>query len=86
MITMRTIKIIQGVVVASTLAVVAAPADAAPNIPSSELPGRARQQFQESPIDRFTQPSTRQQPLWRWDCEPRRPQKGKSRGKRANRC
>jgi hypothetical protein len=87
MITMHATKIIQAIAVVSTLAALATPADAAPNIPSSELPGRARQQFQESPIDRFTQPNARQQqPLWRWDCEPRRPQKGKSRGKRANRC
>ena len=86
MITMRTLKIVQRTAVASILAMTATGADAAPNFPSSELPGRARQQFQESPIDRFTQPNTQQQPLWRWDCEPRRPQKGKARGKRAKRC
>ena len=37
-------------------------AEAAPNIPSSELPGRARQQFLESPIDRFTQPGQKELP------------------------
>ena len=52
------------------LAVMAAGAHAAPNIPSSELPGRARQQFQESPIDRFTQPSQKSAPLWQWDVHP----------------
>lgn len=62
-------------------------AAAAPNIPSSELPGRARQQFQDSPIDRFTQPNTQQQqPLYRWDCAPQKSRKGKSRSKRAERC
>ena len=38
------------------LAAITVGADAAPNIPSSELPGRERQRFQDSPIDRFTQP------------------------------
>ncbi|MPZ38356.1 MAG: hypothetical protein GEU95_09855 [Rhizobiales bacterium] len=74
------------IALASLLAVMATGADAAPNIPSSELPGRARQQFQESPVDRFTQPSTQQRPLFRWDCEPRKSAKGKSRNKRAKRC
>lgn len=48
---------------------------AAPNIPSSELPGRDRLRFQDTPIDRFIQPAPKAQPLWRWDCD--RP-KGKS--------
>jgi hypothetical protein len=52
-------------------------ADAAPNIPSSELPGRERQRFLESPVDRFTQPPKRTEPLWQWDCEP-----GKTKGER----
>jgi hypothetical protein len=33
------------------------------------LPGRARQQFQESPVDRFTQPSQKTVPLWQWECD-----------------
>jgi hypothetical protein len=57
------------IAVASLLATTAAGANAAPNIPSSELPGRARQQFQESPIDRFTQPSQKSAPLWQWECD-----------------
>ncbi|MGH8637465.1 MAG: hypothetical protein ACREUZ_10070 [Burkholderiales bacterium] len=64
-------------------------ASAAPNIPSSELPGRDRQRFQEQPLDRFTQPGSPQQgkPLWRWDCEqPKAKRKGKSRTKRKTRC
>ena len=61
-------------------------ADAAPNIPSSELPGRARQQFQESPIDRFTQPSQKTTPLWQWECD--RPKaKGRKHSRRdSSRC
>lgn len=59
-------------------------ADAAPNIPSSELPGRARQQFQELPIDRFTQPSQKTTPLWQWECD--RPKaKGTTKGRKHSR-
>lgn len=83
---MRTITMLRRIALPFLLAAMAAGASAAPNIPSSELPGRARQQFQESPVDRFTQPNTQQQPLYRWDCEPRKPQKGKSRSKRAKGC
>jgi hypothetical protein len=64
----------------------AASAAAAPNIPSSELPGRARQPFQESPIDRFTRPNTQQQPLYRWDCEPQLSKHAKPRDKSRKRC
>jgi hypothetical protein len=48
-----------------------ATADAAPNIPPSELPGRERYRFQESPLDRFLQPGAPQQtkPVWRWECQ-----------------
>ena len=56
-------------VFAFALVALSAGADAAPNIPSSELPGRARQQFQESPVDRFTQPSQKTAPLWQWECD-----------------
>ena len=64
-------------------------ASAAANIPSSELPGRDRQRFQEQPLDRFTQPGSSQQgkPLWRWDCkQPKGKRKGKSRSKGKTRC
>lgn len=63
------IKRLQGAALACLFSVAAASAVAAPNIPSSELPGRARQQFQESPIDRFTQPGQKAQPLWQWECD-----------------
>ena len=63
------IKILRHTAAAFMLAAMSAGADAAPNIPSSELPGRARQQFQELPIDRFTQPSQKTAPLWQWECD-----------------
>jgi hypothetical protein len=71
---------------AFVLVAMSAGADAAPNIPSSELPGRARQQFQESPIDRFTQPTQKATPLWQWECD--RPKaKGRKHSRReSNRC
>jgi hypothetical protein len=59
-------------------------AAAAPNIPSSELPGRDRQRFQEQPLDRFTQPPQKTKPLWRWDCEDGKPRGSKKR--RSKRC
>jgi hypothetical protein len=70
------------------LVAAATAASAAANIPSSELPGRDRQRFQEQPLDRFTQPGAPQrgQPLWRWDCEPKTKRKGKSRSKTKPRC
>lgn len=69
MIDMTMSKILRRIGTATLLAAVSAGAYAAPNIPSSELPGRARQQFQESPIDRFTQPNQKAQPLWQWECD-----------------
>ena len=73
-------------ILAFVLVAMSAGADAAPNIPSSELPGRARQQFQESPIDRFTQPSQRSAPLWQWECD-RAKAKGRKHSRRdSSRC
>jgi hypothetical protein len=73
---------------AALLAALAATANAAPNIPSSELPGRERQRFQESPIDRFTQPPQKTEPLWRWDwdCEPPKTKKRKHSRSNSKRC
>ena len=73
-------KTLHRIAVATLLTAMSAGADAAPNIPSSELPGRARQQFQESPIDRFTQPTQKTPPLWQWECD--RP---KAKGRKQNR-
>lgn len=79
------IEILQKVTVAALLAAMAGGAAAAPNIPSSELPGRARQQFQESPIDRFTQP-TQKAPLWRWECNRPKTKGRKHRRSNSSRC
>ncbi len=68
--------------IAFLLAVLATGAMAAPNIPSSELPGRDRLRFQESPIDRFTQPGQKTTPLWQWDCD--RPKAKGRKHSRAN--
>ena len=59
-----------------------AAAEAGPSIPSSELPGRERQRFLETPIDRFTQPPKGQAPLWSWDCEPGQAKSKKKRGRK----
>ena len=81
------IKTFQGAALVSLLTVMAAGAAAAPNIPSSELPGRARQQFQESPIDRFTQPTQKTQPLWQWECDrPRAKGRKHNRSNSSRRC
>jgi hypothetical protein len=37
---------------------------AGPNISPSELPGRERERFRESPVDRFMQPNPSDRPLW----------------------
>src|SRR5262249_44576796 len=61
-------------------------ADAAPAIPSSELPGRERERFTPSPTDRFIDPlaSPRNaQPLWQWCDQERR---GKKKSKRGQGC
>jgi hypothetical protein len=64
-------------------------ANAAPNIPSAEMPGRERERFMPSPVDRFTDPSasTRQaEPLFRW-CDEKPPKRTKRKqGKRERSC
>ena len=79
-------KMLRRIAAASLLAATAAAANAAPNIPSSELPGRARQQFQESPIDRFTQPSQKAQPLWQWECDRPKAKDRKQNRSNSRRC
>jgi hypothetical protein len=46
-------------------------AEAAPLVPSSDLPGRERYRFTPSPLDRFMQPNPPARPLLRWECTPR---------------
>jgi hypothetical protein len=53
--------------------------NAAPNIPPGDMPGRERERFMPSPVDRFTDPfvSPRQaEPLYRW-CEEKAPKRTK---------
>jgi hypothetical protein len=53
--------------------------NAAPNVPPGEMPGRERERFMPSPVDRFTDPfaSPRQaEPLYRW-CEEKPPKRTK---------
>ena len=66
-------------------------AAAAPNIPPSELPGRERERFRESPLDRFTQPSPSAVPRFEIprsarDCQSRSSRHSKQRGARSKRC
>jgi hypothetical protein len=56
---------------------------AAPNIPSSDLPGRERQRFETSPVERFMQPTQKPEPLIRWQCDPPKSQAKKKRTKQA---
>jgi hypothetical protein len=70
----------------AVLAALPVGAEAAPNLPSSELPGRERQRFQDSPIDRFTQPSQKTEPLWRWDCEQPKAKNRKHKRSNSERC
>jgi hypothetical protein len=70
------------------LAVEPAAAQITPNIPPSDLPGRERQRFQESPLDRFTDPLAKPReaaPLWHWECKQRTSRRS-DRRKRATRC
>jgi hypothetical protein len=49
---------ISGLVLAASMSVAAA----APQIPSSELPGRERDRFTESPVEKFMRPGSQQPP------------------------
>jgi hypothetical protein len=74
--------------IAGTIAGVAS-VDAAPNIPPGEMPGRERERFVPSPIDRFTDPSAsprQAEPLYRW-CDEKPPKRAKRKqGKRDQGC
>jgi hypothetical protein len=74
--------------IAGTIAGVGS-ADAAPNIPPGEMPGRERERFVPSPIDRFTDPSAsprQAEPLYRW-CDEKPPKRAKRKqGKRDQGC
>jgi hypothetical protein len=63
-------------------------AGAAPNIPASELPGRERERFMESPVERFMNAPRQTEPLIRWECGDSAPRRGakKQRSKRKKNC
>jgi hypothetical protein len=61
-------------------------AQAAPNVPPGEQPGRERERFTPSPLDRFMQPSQPAEPLIRSDCDDRGPSRPQRRSKRNKDC
>ena len=65
--------------VAAILLLAGVAAQAAPAIPSSELPGRERYRFQESPVERFMQPTQKAKPLIEWQCDATRARRTKKR-------
>ena len=61
-------------------------AGAAPLVPSGDLPGRERERFTPSPLDRFMQPNPPAEPLLRWDCDDRGATRSKQRARRNREC
>jgi hypothetical protein len=61
-------------------------AQAAPNVPPGEQPGRERERFTPSPLDRFMQPSQPTEPLIRSDCDDRGSSRPQRRSKRNKDC
>jgi len=61
-------------------------AEAAPLVPSGDLPGRERYRFTPSPLDRFMQLNPPARPLLRWDCGERRAWRVKPRSRRTRDC
>ena len=62
---------------------------AAPNIPPSEMPGRERGRFRESPLDRFMDPLAlprNAEPLLRWECPKPIPWKKQRRARQKQDC
>jgi hypothetical protein len=76
---MTSFLLIAGVLVAS----------AAPNIPPGEMPGRERERFMPSPLDRFTDPSAaprQAEPLYRWCDEKPQKRANRKQAKRERGC
>jgi hypothetical protein len=60
---------------------------AAPVVPNSALPGRERDRFLESPLDRYMQPSQqRAAPLIEWDCSGSKSRRSKQRAAKNKIC
>jgi hypothetical protein len=73
--------------VAIVLLVAGVPAaEAAPLVPSGDLPGRERYRFTPSPLERFMQPNPPTRPLLRWDCGSRGAWRVKPRSRRTRDC
>jgi hypothetical protein len=61
-------------------------AHAAPNVPPGDMPGRERERFTPSPLDRFMQPGPPAEPLIRWDCHDVATSRSKPRSRRNKNC
>lgn len=78
-------------IVGLLLAVGISVAAAAPLIPPSELPGRERDRFTDSPVERFMRPGPYQSPqaidpTIELPCDVRKPRHSKSRSARRKSC
>ena len=82
---MRRVTRIARLVVLAALAGGSA-AVAAPNVPPSAEPGRERERFTPSPLDRFMQPSVPAEPLIRFDCHDPATSRSRPRDRRNRRC
>jgi hypothetical protein len=81
------LRAIVGLLLAAGISV----AVAAPAIPSSELPGRERDRFTDSPVERFMRPGPYQPPqvigpTAEPQCDVRKPRHSKPRSARRNGC
>jgi hypothetical protein len=61
-------------------------AQAAPNVPPSEQPGRERERFTTSPLDRFMQPQPLPEPFIRRECDDPGASRSKQRSRRSRDC
>jgi hypothetical protein len=64
---------------------IAAP-NVTPGVPPSDQPGRERERFTPSPLDRFMQPSGPVEPLIRYDCHDPATSRAKPRSRQRARC
>jgi hypothetical protein len=79
------LPVIAGLVLAAGISFAAA----APAIPSSELPGRERDRFTDSPVERFMRPGPYQTPQVLVPippCDPHKPTQSKSRSAQRKGC
>ena len=84
---MNQLRAIVGVLLATGVSVAAA----APPVPSSVLPGRERDRFTESPVERFMRPGPYQtpqviEPTSAFKCDVHKPRHSKSRSAKPQGC